>query len=648
MNPELVKALRQLLAAERKMPDLSEEEKEAFVREETKGRHGLADARALLSEIDNGVSLRDMGRSFVQGVGANFADEGVGLIQGDDAKEEFRLRDDRFKEQHPFASGAANVAGGIASGIATAGLGAPMQVGGRVASAAATAARGGAIFGAAAGAGEGESLRGRATGAAMGGGIGGLLGGVLGGAVGGIANRFGTTPRAERAVTGAVRRAGGTAKVVDRLADANRAGVGKEVVAADLSPHLQQGLDFAVNNNPDTYVKAVELLNPRQANMTSRLLKGARRAIGNANAPARAKELRNQTRAMADEAFGALRDADAAVPPEAIAKHLSKPTIPQAFKYARLAGDIGEGDPVDTLVRQLLAQNPKADASMLESAVRDGVKGGTFETPSRPITFNDMQTLKRVLDSRIKTAFSKGDGELGEAYKTMRDSIRETMVDVWPGYKVADSMYAARMRLERSLKNGVLAMKNDDSRQLRADIAEMTAEELDEFRTGMASRLFTDLRKTAKNHNAAARILDAGDAVQDKLMVIFGDKPTFDRFMKLADWERTMAGTKNVTGGSQTHRRGAAADYYGQASLAPPAQSMTPGGLVRTAINKTVGPLIQRSNARVASKVGKKLLTQGSPAIEKMLMQLESPTGQLLNRGLLGAMGGGSGLLSSR
>jgi hypothetical protein len=654
VNPDLVKALRQLLHARKTIADLSPAEEEAFIREETKGKHGLDDANALLEQIDAGAnySSENFGRSVTQGALFNMGDEIVGGKKG--AKELYRLKDERFREKHPYASGAANIAGAVGSGIATGGVLPTVAVGSRVASAAANGAIGGGVYGALSGAGEGEGLAGRAIGAATGGGMGAVVGGALGGIVGKAINTFNPAARGDRRLTNVIKKSGGAGAVRAQIADANRAGVGKDIIFGDVTPHATKALRFGTNNNVDVEVAAEQLLYPRRAGTSERLLSKINKAVGPVNLPKLKQTLHDTHQTWADgpEGYGGLRGADLTVNPAEMSPHLAKPTMPQAWQRARLSGDLKEGEPLDNMIQQILQQNPGADPAAIGSGIKAGLFGKEAQvagSQSRPITFADMQSLKRALDGKIARAFDAGDVNLAQSYKEIRDGVRSVMLERWPGYRGVDSKYEAFMRVEEAVRNGEKSLEAASSDDLAMEVAKLRAMDrerpgfgfLESYRKGVQGALQDRLNNVKTNRNVASDIIEGGPTMKAKLKVIFGNDGTYNWFMNTAKWELRMNRTTNVVSGSQTHKLGAEAHGDPAGDLTA-TKLMTPYGVKHWLGEHTFGPSIEKANAQAASHVGRSLLTQGSPAIEAEVERLLNPS-PLLNAGLRGVLSGGSG-----
>lgn len=666
MNPDLIRAARLVFLAQQRASasgvSITPGDLDAFVREETKGQYSLADAQKYLTQhmtaFDPGITPRNVGRSLAQGALGDWGDELLGKLPealggGKSAEEEMRLNQDIYHSAHPTADTIGKVAGGVGSGVALGAIAPEISIlsrflpeAGTVAGAATRAAAGGAAFGAVSGAGEGETgsqrLRGAGTGAATG----AVLGGVLGAAAGKGAQLM-PAARAARRLANSVEESGGLDALKASNADAAAAGKGDEVMAGDLSPATQMLTRFATNNNPNTYVRAAEKLNARQPNMSERLLNGATDLLGETpdattrgDALARAKS----DFAASDAGYEGLRKADVKFAPSDVSPFLKEPSVQGAWKLARRAGDITEGSPLDELFNKLSAANPSASPEAIRSAMgSEGMEKVTQQFGDRDITFDDMHQFKQLLDDKAASAFRSGQGSLGKAYATVRDAVKQAMIDKVPGYAGVDSKYAAMSRLETSLQQGVETFNRTGTRQLASDVAQMSPEDLQQFRHGLASKLVDQLSDVKTNRDAAKNLLDSSISMQQKLKMIFGDKETFDQFMNQVKWEKTMAQSSGAVKGSQTHLLDADAEFDPIPHI-PAVVTHGPLGPFTALMQHTLGRVSKNQTSKVADLVGNKMLTQGTAAIAKMLEEAGTPQ-PLLNARFTGGLSGLSGLL---
>lgn len=654
MNPDLVAAARAIVAARQQYPDLSPDELEQIAKSYGQTAATVSQyIEKLRSDHGNLVA------STLQGFTGNFGDELVGLLPqalggGKAGREEMRLRAELAKGDHPLGSTVAGAAGGIASG-AMAGAAMPeisllskiLPGAGTVAGAATRGALGGAAFGGISGAGEGETPADRLRRAARGTITGAAVGGVLGGAAGKAAQLVSPEAKAARRIANAVEESGGVDALKSSNAAAAAAGRGSDILAADLSPHTQMLMRFAANNNPNTYVEAAEKLNARQPNMSDRMLNDVTDLLGETpDAGARAESLAASKRAFgaSDAGYEGLRKADVKFDPSDVAPFLKEPSVQAAWRLARRAGDITKGSPLDELFDKLSAANPGVAPEKIREAMGSEAMSQVVKPlGERAITFDDMHQFKQLLDDKAASAFASRQGSLGQAYATVRDAVKKAMVEKVPGYAVVDSKYAAMTRLETTLQQGIEAFNKTGTRELASDVAQMSPEELQQFRTGLASKLVDSLRDANTNRDVAKRLMDSSISMQEKLKLVFGDESTFNQFMQRVKVEAQMAKTKGAVGGSQTHLLGADAEFDPLPHI-PGVVAHGPLGLFTGLLHHTLGRVSANQTAKAADIVGGKMLTQGSTAIDRLLSELAKPD-PLLSGRFTGGLSGLSGSL---
>lgn len=623
-DPILSKLIRQMTVLTKRAKaggvDITPADQEAWLRRESGGRFGLEEAEAHLAKIDSNIGARNLGRSAYQGAGMNLIDDAIGLLPeskggaqeavkgalrgnkfglpgllfgaaagalggGEEAKEDFRLRESLFRQEHPVADAAAGIGGAVASGVML-----PGSAGVRGASTIGQAmVRGGVtggVMGGVSGAGAGEGLKDRAVGGGVGLLAGGTVGAVLPGVLGGAKLLLSPTARATRRLEQAIGAAGGEPALRKATANAASAGRGEETMLADLSPHLRQAADFAANNSDDVFVRMGERTTGRQRGQSERLLNDVRDFVGDPHAPTRQAELEASRLgwAASDAGYDGLRKANPEVDPAQLTARLhtvlGHPTVSDAWATAQRM--------------KLLPPKPKKTAG-----------------------FAELQSLKIRLDNAVGALYKQGLVPDAQALGRARDEVVETARVLVPGYAAVDAEYAVRKGLEQALEAGADAWNQADSRGLAAQVAAMTPPQLAELRIGMASELVSKLRSAKTNSDQAKQLLDAGPAMQDKLRTIFGTKETFDEFMRRAAVETDMAKLRAATGGSATHRRGQAAEFD-PLELAAGIQG-GPAGIAAAASSGVIKGTKRAVARRTAGEMGPVLMTQGADNIDALL-----------------------------
>lgn len=679
MNPQLLAAIRKLIIARRNAREagdsISDQDAEAFIREETKGLpgrphgYGLADAQKVLRSFDTRITPDNLGAAALQGATLNYADEIRGLFPGgDEAKERMRLQNTLFDEAHPVASAAGAITGGVAGSI----LGGTLVAGaakalklGKAASAVAKAAAesqdapsflrrlakqvgiattGGAATSAIAGSGAGTDRASRIAGAKQGAEVGAVIGVPLGAAsatalpVARFVRKVGGKARGQARVASAIEESGGIPAVRQRVQDAVAAGRGKEVVLGDMSLPLQGVTDYAVNAHPSVRTKAEEIFRPRQANMTQRILNDTRATVGNPSAALRQEELAGARRDWANgpEGYGGIVASNPSFDLSAMRDQLDIPAIEKMYNFAREAGDITNTEKSETVLNRLL----RGDKTVTPKERFDAgitVDAAGIHSPDmagRPVTFSDLQDFQQALHDKAEAAFRAGRTNYGEAIKGVRQNLLATMEKTVPNYRAVSAAYKSRMDLERALQAGVDSFDVNDLQSFAKNFNALSPAEQAEFRNGLTSEFINKLQHTATNINTAGRIMQGSDATNKMLETIFGnDLPDFTNKV---GWERNMASTAGALQGSATKRR-LSEDAFDPADLLNKAHQGIVG-TQRALFNYALGGFLKGNKFRAAQTAGDAVLTQGSDAIQKILDQMSAPprANVLSNQGLFG------------
>jgi hypothetical protein len=346
MNPDLAKLWQQVLVANKAAlaagDKLTKDDIDEFLKEQSGGKFSAADITA--------PSWRNLGRSFMQGLMMNNADElaggkadpatsvamkaaGNAVIPGmgtmgagamdvigkisaalggsEDVKQEMRLKGDMFAEDHPVADVAAKMVGGVAPALipGAAARGLPML---------ASMGRG-AVVGAGAGAvssfGEGDTIGAGLKNMPMGAGIGGALGMVLPALI--SLYKYAKDPalRAKAQLAEMLHSDGGVDLVKARNAQAAAAGVGDHVTVADLGDVQRAGADWAATTSDRARSMIERTAMGRQEGQTTRLLDKVNDFISqdlgmNPNGAAEGKALATSRKmwAKGKKGYGGLRE----------------------------------------------------------------------------------------------------------------------------------------------------------------------------------------------------------------------------------------------------------------------------------------------------------------------------------------------------
>ena len=654
-----IAAARAIVAARAAHPDLTPDEVQQIA--QSYGQEGENVAGYLQSlRADHQNLVATALRSLTGEYGADLTRLVVpdALGGSEAARQELKLRTELAKLDHPFAGNALASLGPAVATAATADVFPAITAGGRVASAAATAGAAGGTAGAVLGGSEGDSMAERIHNMLFGGATGTVLGGVLGSVAGGAAE-LGPKAAALKRQLATIEASGGMQRIRASLEAMRNAGRGSQVIMADLSPQLQSELgDFAMPQHPSTFSKANTLLDERQfgtpgteSGQAARIGEDVTKLVGTPDAAQRARELLLGKREWANTAYDALRNSDATFTPEDLSPFLEHPKVRAALAQARLAGDL---DPESLMAKKLAriageqydpteavnALNQRVNAAngnfgnltpedqALVTRMANGEPAASLfpppKVPARPISFTDLQQMKRALDGKVGTAYRAGNVPLANAYTDIRDAVRNAIVKKVPDYAAVDAEYAAKSKLQDVLQQGVSAWKKSGLRDIEDSFNALSPDAQNEFRHGLASKLVDWMRDAGRNENVARNILLGGQSDDEKLRVIFGTEQRFDDFINRAKSEATMAATRSAGSGSATARRvaggtlDAAGHVLGSSLYSPHAAGAS-------AIRSMGGAFTRARNANVAGMVGHDLLTQGADRIDALLTKLTQP-----------------------
>lgn len=303
MNPDLQKLWDNVVTAyqnaQKAGDSLSPGDIDQYLQSQSGGKYSLRDITK--------PNLRNLGRSFLEGLTANWADELAsgkaqpselaGLAAGADAalpgtgagfslareaigklsalfggspaiEASMRLSNAAFHEAHPVLDTGAQIAGSVAPALLTAG-GSELPT--TAAQAIGRGAATGTAFGAVSGAGAGTDLASRGEGAVMGGATGAALGAAIPAVVGAYKYVRSPEARALRYLRGMTGESGGVEAMRARAGQFATAGKGDLVTLADLSPQYRALADMAATGDPTAAAQIEQLASTRQAGMSQRL-----------------------------------------------------------------------------------------------------------------------------------------------------------------------------------------------------------------------------------------------------------------------------------------------------------------------------------------------------------------------------------------
>ena len=507
------------------------------------------------------------------------------IVPGDQETARIQAAQQAFHEQSPKTDIAAQLGGAIASPVNK--LFPPLSAATTVTGAATRGAVAGGLLGAANGAGEAPDGS-RASGAVAGGLLGAAGGALIPGAEAGVKTLLNPARPALSRVASAIDIPSIQAEAA-RLASL---GKGDVMTLADLSPQARALADQAATASPKAAEQISAVSGGRQAEQAQRVLQNVRDGLGGdePSLAARAEDLAASRRqwAASPSGFQGLRDMNVRFTPEDLAQ-------------------------IDPILKQ-----PVVSAAM-KQAMQTGLIG-----TERPSTFQALQDIKESLDDAVTKAFRNGDGNLGTRLTQARDQIKGFLTANVPDYATVSAEYGRRLSLETALQDGAEAWGKSDVQGLTRKVASLSPDQLEQFRAGMASKLVDDLSASKTNRDVAAQLANAGRAEQEKLKVVFGDEPTFDKFMEQMKAEKQLAQLRSTTAGSPTAGRLAAASNALKAGGLGYLLATHPGAAIPAAGALAARALAAHANATQATELAPMLMRQGPDAISQLLDQLNA------------------------
>lgn len=485
-------------------------------------------------------------RAFNQGATLGFSDELEGLISGaaalvpggrspgqayredaDTARRELST----FRNQHPAAAPAIELAGGFATGnaLARGASSAGSRVAGRAAnpnvqrivdavrSVSKQPVAQGAATGAIAGAGSAEGgLAERAQGAA----IGGTLGGVVGGVLQGVGAVRGADARAKGQVAGVLESGG-----ID-LADAAAKARSGDMLLDVAGPQMlkkARALESFPTEGSDRIRGA---LMARDEAAPGRVMDSLQRNTGHSfeNAVETSADLIAKRKANAaplyEAAYAAepIRDAE-------ILKVFEIPAFRSALERAqRIAQAEGVDLPLPSAENGISVRALDLTKRGLDDLIESQMRGGAMG-----------RTEARALRNRLAAVLEKADAAV-------------------PEYGAARQQFAGDSALEQAFTEAQEEFLGMDPREIAAKLSTMTEGEVDFYRRGAMDALRRKMSKTADGRDLT-KVLDGNDEMRQRVSLLFGDEGALSRFSGEMD---SLRGQKDnmqfVLGGSPTAR----------------------------------------------------------------------------------------------
>lgn len=167
---------------------------------------------------------------------------------------------------------------------------------------------------------------------------------------------------------------------------------------------------------------------------------------------------------------------------------------------------------------------------------------------------------KRNIDDAISVALKKGANDDARMFTALKNAILEKADKSVPDYATARGIYSGYSKANDALTLGQKAM-NMSPEEISASLSNMSQTEKEMFMVGFTSGVSNKLKGTVEGGNAARRL--ATDIAKERVRAAFSDKKKYDDFIKGLERENIFAETKNaITGGSPTQIRDISAKTF--------------------------------------------------------------------------------------
>jgi len=224
------------------------------------------------------------------------------------------------------------------------------------------------------------------------------------------------------------------------------------------------------------------------------------------------------------------------------------------------------------------------------------------------IDMNGLDYIQRALNKKINRAYMTADTQMGKAIKDTRNEFVDILDDANPAFAAARSMYADASARQSALELG----RKFKTMRSEGEISDATkgfgADEMHNFRTGMAQSIRDDIEGAKSGADFASRI--AGNQRQLRQLKEAFPAENIAPLEEALAKESQMAATRNRTiGGSQTFQTSAesakaAAEDLTMARRA--VEGTKQGGLVG-GIAQSVGPMLESAAMGIGPRTSKQL-----------------------------------------
>lgn len=255
-----------------------------------------------------------------------------------------------------------------------------------------------------------------------------------------------------------------------------------------------------------------------------------------------------------------------------------------------------------------------AEAKSLAKEEGERFTGTTIDN----IDMRGLDYVQRRLRARSSSAYASNDSMVGKAIKETREKLLDKLDTANDDFRKARSLYADASARQEALDAGRKFKKLQDQGEISEFIKDYGADELQNFRIGMAQTIRNDLEGIGFGADFAGRLAGTRRKLQ-QLEEAF-PKKGFQDLKSAFEKESQMASTRQKTlFGSQSFQTGAEAMRAGaeDASMAERIISGARQGGIAGGVAEGVAPLIKQASMGIGKRTDRelgKLLFSTNPA----------------------------------
>jgi len=414
------------------------------------------------------------------------------------------------------------------------------------------------------------------------------------------------------------------ADIKRKMAEDRKMGVPSTV--ANVDPALADLAETVAQRTGRGTRKVEKTISQQQAGAKERTYQQVRKGLQPDDFYGEEERLINELRTQAAPAYKAAYAVGEVNDPQ-IMEMLALPQYKSVWNTAR---SIAEADAAAAKVNAMRGGQPfnpdefkLRDVYSITRDMETGAPIGVEVTGTVP----DVRTLdymKRALDAQITAGYKSDNAATlasANAYKDLRNALRDRTKELVPEYKSALDNYAGDAEILKSLRAGYNDFNKLDHEEVIKLVSQMSPAEKEAFRTGVVRDLYGKMFTTSRNINAAG-LLEAPE-MQAKLQPLFDNPGQFKLFQAAVERESQLFKQANqILRGSQTGKRKVMQEKFedeGDGFTQAASQALTGGwmssltGITSRALYKTsmtedmadklAGMLMSRSPNEVAAAV---------------------------------------------